>query len=72
MSRKQQCQEIYRLNCLSGLGLRWPGTPAHTGEWPAQYLTEWGTLLGKVPKPEDETETRIISSTDNMNIVFEK
>ena len=45
---------------------------AQTGKWPAQYQTEWGVPLEKVKNAKDESEVRLISCTNKMNIVFEK
>ena len=45
---------------------------ARTGEWPTQYKTEWGVPLEKISPAEDESQTRIISCTNKMNIVLEK
>ena len=45
---------------------------AQTGEWPTQYKTEWGVPLEKTSPAEDESQTRIISCTNKMNIVLEK
>ena len=43
---------------------------ARTGEWPTQYKTEWGVPLEKISPAEDESQTRIISCTNKMNIVL--
>ena len=45
---------------------------AQTGEWPSQYQTEWGVPLEKVKGAQDESQTRLISCTNKMNIVLEK
>jgi hypothetical protein len=45
---------------------------AQTGTWPSQYQTEWGVPLEKQKQAEDESQTRLISCTNKMNIVFEK
>ena len=45
---------------------------ARTGEWPQQYKTEWGVPIEKTKPARDESQTRIISCTNKMNIVFEK
>ena len=45
---------------------------AQTGKWPTQYQTEWGVPLEKVKNAKDESEVRLISCTNKMNIVFEK
>jgi hypothetical protein len=45
---------------------------ARTGEWPRQYKTEWGVPIQKTKPAEDESQTRIISCTNKMNIVLEK
>ena len=38
----------------------------------AQYQTEWGVPLEKVKGAQDESQTRLISCTNKMNIVLEK
>jgi hypothetical protein len=45
---------------------------AKTGKWPKQFQTEWGVPLQKVPNAKDESETRLISCTNKMNIILEK
>ena len=45
---------------------------AETGTWPEQYQTEWGTPIEKTKNPSDESQTRVISCTNKMNLVFEK
>jgi hypothetical protein len=45
---------------------------AQTGEWPKQYQTEWGVPLEKQKQAADESQSRLISCTNKMNIVFEK
>ena len=45
---------------------------AQTGIWPEQLQTEWGVPLEKQPQAKDESETRLISCTNKMNVVFEK
>ena len=45
---------------------------AQTGEWPEQYKTEWGVPLEKTKPAADESQTRLISCTNKMNIVLEK
>ena len=45
---------------------------AQTGEWPSQYQTEWGVPLEKVKGAQEESQTRLISCTNKMNIVLEK
>ena len=45
---------------------------AQTGEWPQQYKTEWGVPIEKTSPAEDESQTRLISCTNKMNIVLEK
>ena len=47
-------------------------TIAQTGVWPEQYQTEWGTPIEKTKNPIDESQTRVISCTNKMNLVFEK
>ena len=37
-----------------------------------QYKTEWGVPIQKTKPAEDESQTRIISCTNKMNIVLEK
>ena len=43
-----------------------------TGDWPSQYKTEWGVPIQKTKPAQDESQTRIISCSNKMNIVFEK
>ena len=43
-----------------------------TGDWPSQYKTEWGVPIQKTKPAKDESQTRIISCSNKMNIVFEK
>ena len=45
---------------------------SRTGTWPKQYQTEWGVPIQKVPNAKDETEARLISCTNKMNLIFEK
>ena len=45
---------------------------AQTGEWPSQYKIEWGVPIQKVKPAKDESQTRIISCSNKMNIIFEK
>ena len=45
---------------------------AQTGEWPEQYKTEWGVPLEKTKPAADESQIRLISCTNKMNIAFEK
>ena len=45
---------------------------AKTGSWPKQYQTEWGVPIQKVKNAKDETEARLISCTNKMNLIFEK
>ena len=45
---------------------------AQTGEWPKQYQTEWGVPLEKIKGAQDESQTRLISCTNKMNVVLEK
>ena len=59
------------------MGLAVPGAQimnriAQTGIWPEQLQTEWGVPLEKQPQAKDESETRLISCTNKMNVVFEK
>ena len=45
---------------------------AQTGEWPSQYKTEWGVPIQKIKPAQDESQARIISCSNKMNIVLEK
>ena len=45
---------------------------AQTGEWPHQYQTEWGVPIEKIKGAQDESQTRLISCTNKMNIILEK
>ena len=45
---------------------------AQTGHWPEQLKTEWGVPLEKQPQAKDESQTRLISCTNKINVVFEK
>lgn len=45
---------------------------AQTGEWPSQYKIEWGVPIQKVKPAKDGSQTRIISCSNKMNIIFEK
>ena len=45
---------------------------AQTGEWPTQYKIEWGVPLEKTKPAEDESQARLISCTNKMNIALEK
>ena len=66
-----------RLFYASSAGLAAPAASimnriAQTGEWPKQYQTEWGVPLEKVKGAQDESQTRLISCTNKMNIILEK
>jgi hypothetical protein len=45
---------------------------AQTGEWPSQYKTEWGVPIQKTKPAQDESQVRVISCSNKMNIVLEK
>ena len=45
---------------------------ARTGTWPKQYQTEWGVPIQKVSNAKDESEARLISCTNKLNLIFEK
>ena len=45
---------------------------AKTGEWPKQFQTEWGVPVQKVSNAKDESEIRLISCTNKMNLILEK
>ena len=66
-----------RLFYASSAGLAAPAASimnriAQTGEWPKQYQTEWGVPLEKIKGAQEESQTRLISCTNKMNIVLEK
>ena len=66
-----------RLFYEASVGLAVPGARmmnkiAQTGIWPEQLRTEWGVPLEKKKQAKDESETRLISCTNKMNVVFEK
>ena len=66
-----------RLFYEASVGLAVPGARmmnkiAQTGIWPEQLRTEWGVPLEKNKQAKDESETRLISCTNKMNVVFEK
>ena len=66
-----------RLFYEASVGLAVPGSRimnkiAQTGIWPEQLQTEWGVPLEKQPQAKNESETRLISCTNKMNVVFEK
>ena len=66
-----------RLFYEASAGLAAPGAKimnriAQTGVWPEQLLTEWGVPLEKQKPAKNETEARLISCTNKMNVVFEK
>ena len=45
---------------------------AQTGIWPEQLKTEWGVPLEKTSQAKDESQTRLISCTNKINVLFEK
>ena len=45
---------------------------AKTGEWPKQFQMEWGVPVQKVSNAKDESEIRLISCTNKMNLILEK
>ena len=66
-----------RLFYEPSVGLAVPGARimnkiAQTGIWPEQLQTEWGVPLEKQPQAKNESETRLISCTNKMNVVFKK
>ena len=66
-----------RLFYASSAGLAAPAASirnriAQTGEWPKQYQTEWGVPLEKIKGAQEESQTRLISCRNKMNIVLEK
>ena len=66
-----------RLFYEASVGLAVPGAKimnkiAQTGIWPKQLRTEWGVPLEKQSQAKDESQTRLISCTNKMNIVLKK
>ena len=45
---------------------------AKTGIWPESWKKEYGTVLKKVPSPEDESQLRIISLTYQLSTLMER
>ena len=45
---------------------------AQTGHWPERLKTVCGVLLEKQHQAKDESQTRLISCTNKINVVFEK
>ena len=45
---------------------------AQTGFWPEQFSIEWGVPLEKSKPAEDESQTRLLSCSNKMNLVLEK
>ena len=45
---------------------------AQTGLWPSQYQVEYAMPLEKVKPAKDESQARLISLTNKMNVIFEK
>ena len=43
-----------------------------SGEWPEQWLTEYGTVLQKVNQPQCEDDLRVISLTNYFSKIFER
>ena len=61
----------------ASVGLAVPGARimnklAQTGIWPKQLEVEWKVPLQKQPNAKNESESRLISCTNKMNVIFEK
>ena len=66
-----------RLFYEAGAGLAKPGARimnqiAQTGSWPQQFQTEYAVPLEKVKPAADESQARLISLSNKLNVVFEK